>query len=162
MKGRAHRPLRGWSGTGNMDSFFFWGGELFFALKRMCTWAWMASSEVQGLDPAIETKQIMLILDLFLWDVENGHFSVKECKDNPPPLYLKKTDLLVRDSFWLDLCTRTLLLESKNLFLCSLTMHTRISSGCWFYWFLFSRGEFGLREYSEVKTVTVKIPQKNS
>lgn len=24
------------------------------------------------------------------------------------------------------------------------------------------RGEFGLREYSEVKTVTVKIPQKNS
>lgn len=28
--------------------------------------------------------------------------------------------------------------------------------------FVCFRGEFGLREYSEVKTVTVKIPQKNS
>ncbi|NXC21463.1 AL1A1 dehydrogenase, partial [Corythaeola cristata] len=27
---------------------------------------------------------------------------------------------------------------------------------------LFSRGEYGLQEYTEVKAVTIKIPQKNS
>lgn len=40
--------------------------------------------------------------------------------------------------------------------------HNPLGHWCLNLPFVCFRGEFGLREYSEVKTVTVKIPQKNS
>lgn len=43
-----------------------------------------------------------------------------------------------------------------------LLLNNKLRSGLRWCYYLFFRGECGLREYSEVKTVTIKIPQKNS
>lgn len=46
--------------------------------------------------------------------------------------------------------------------LCKFLLNKELNVWCKLMLQFFFRGECGLREYSEVKTVTIKIPQKNS